>query len=87
MTPYTPKQLRRIERTLHPVAPAYRRQNHGLWALAEARGVSYASLRAKVLGGMSREEAVKYCLAEGLKFIPRGTTNPCYRRKAKKPIP
>ena len=81
MTPYTPRQLARIERVLHPKQPAYRRQNHGLWALAEERGVSYASLRAKVLGGMEREEAVAYCREFGLKFIPRHTTNSCWRRK------
>lgn len=66
---FTPTQLRRIERTLHPVAIT---PKTGLEPLCRLQNVSHSSVRRFMSSGLTREEAVERCREQGLTFIPRG---------------
>lgn len=69
MIPFTPTQLRRISRALHPPS---RRAENGLTELCRQHNASVGSVRRLMSRGLSQEQALAHCKSHGLIFIPRG---------------
>lgn len=72
-TPKRPAHRKRQPRAPH--APAYRRANHGLTAIAVTHNVSYASLyQQHVTLNQPLPAAIAHCTERGLTWITPGTT-------------